>query len=831
MNKIEESLNKIFQDHRVVFWYDDQGKMVDQFDEVSMDGVEKIAVDNNEFAIKYKILRGQPAGKFLLYFANGEKPMSENWLLDLQLAYKEFYTDQEAMFLQEIGLDYHFKELVVAHSEFFQNKERRNKLKELIGERETEKELQFKMMAVVFNTTYHSLENYLHVFASQYIEGNDRIEKDLTRFNLQEPFWKLVQRKFNYESDAMSIYDFLMDVFTRNFSLTKKGRFIKESGILLSVWKDTLSHQESFKKVSDKVGADLKVTHLLENALLDNIIDDDIFQAIDKRIIHELAARLINQQIRVPALNEFIKKRENKYWYPTYKDFYTCLEHAGQMSEKIDNAIGQKIESVEQAAMIYAESWHMIDYHYRKFIFHYRETGQNSVLGELKEKVLKEYSNKWLLQINNKLQDQMNDVDEWIYKSQKAQVQFFKNHVKSFTTKAQRLFVIITDAMRYENGWELCQQLHAEKRFEAEVDYMISVLPSYTQLGMAALLPHTQLEIKGQDGNVFADGKATMGIQGRTKVLEANTGVRAVAILAEDFMQKNAATEGRQWVKEYDLIYIYHNRIDKTGDDTTTEEKVFDAVEAEIVFIKDILRKIANVNGSHVMITSDHGYLYQHEVVGDNDFAVSDVKGEVWKENRRFILGKNLEASKAMKHYSSAQLGLAGETEVMITKSTNRLRVKGAGFRFVHGGASLQEIVVPLIKVVWKREDTIKQTDIDIIQSTDKITTNILAVSFLQKELVNEKVQPRQLRTYLKSSDGTVLSDYFSYLFNANAGSERQREVKHRFQLSSAASSKYRNQQVTMVLEEPVEGTTQWKVYKTYMYTLNISFINDFDDL
>ncbi|MBK7637419.1 MAG: PglZ domain-containing protein [Saprospiraceae bacterium] len=110
--------------------------------------------------------------------------------------------------------------------------------------------------------------------------------------------------------------------------------------------------------------------------------------------------------------------------------------------------------------------------------------------------------------------------------------------MKSFTTKAQRLFVIITDAMRYENGWELCQQLHAEKRFEAEVDYMISVLPSYTQLGMAALLPHTHLEIKGQDGSVVADGKTTMGIQGRTKVLEANAGVRAVAILAEDFMQK-----------------------------------------------------------------------------------------------------------------------------------------------------------------------------------------------------------------------------------------------------------------------------------------------------
>ncbi|MFZ1703557.1 MAG: BREX-1 system phosphatase PglZ type A [Saprospiraceae bacterium] len=830
MNKIEESLFNIFQDHRVVFWYDDQGKMLDQFDEVSMDGVEKIAVDNNEFAIKYKILRGQPAEKFLLYFANGEKPMSENWLLDLQLAYKEFYTDQEAMFLQEIGLDYHFKELVVAHSEFFQSKERRNKLKELIGERDTEKELQFKMMAIVFNTNYANLETYIHAFASQYIEGNDKIEKELLRFHLQEPFWKMVQRKFNYQSDEVSIYDFMMDVFSRNFTLTRNGRTIKETGILLSLWKDTMSYQESFKKVSDKAAGDLKVTALLQNALLDTIIDDDIFQDIDKKIIHELAGRLINKEIRVQALSEFIKKRENKYWYNTYIDFYACLEHAGQMSEKIMLAEGQKIESIEQAASQYAESWHQIDYHYRKFVFHYRQSGQNSVLGPLKEKVLKEYSNKWLLQVNNNLQDKVNHVDEWIYRSQKAQVQFFKNHVKSFTARSQRLFVIITDALRYENGWELCQQLHAEKRFEADIEYMISPLPSYTQLGMAALLPHTQLEIKGQDGSVIADGQSTLGIQGRTKVLEMNSGVRAVAVKAEDFMLKNAATEGRQWVKEYDLIYIYHNRIDKTGDDTATEEKVFDAVEAEIVFIRELLRRIANVNGSHIYITSDHGYLYQHEVVGDNDFAVSDVKGEVWKENRRFILGKNLEASNAMKHYTSAQLGLAGDTEVMITKSTNRLRVKGAGFRFVHGGASLQEIVVPLIKVAWKREDTIKQTDIDIIQSTDKITTNILAISFLQKELVNEKVQPRQLRTYLKSSDETVLSDYFTYLFNATEGSERQREVKHRFQLSSAASSKYRNQQVTMVLEEPVEGTAQWKVYKTYMYTLNISFINDFDD-
>jgi hypothetical protein len=44
------------------------------------------------------------------------------------------------------------------------------------------------------------------------------------------------------------------------------------------------------------------------------------------------------------------------------------------------------------------------------------------------------------------------------------------------------------------------------------------------------------------------------------------------------------------------------------------------------------------------------------------------------------------------------------------------------------------------------------------------------------------------------------------------------------------ASVKYKNQRVKLLLEEPVDGTTKWKEYKTFQYTLNISFTNDFDD-
>ena len=143
----------------------------------------------------------------------------------------------------------------------------------------------------------------------------------------------------------------------------------------------------------------------------------------------------------------------------------------------------------------------------------------------------------------------------------------------------------------------------------------------------------------------------------------------------------------------------------------------------------------------------------------------------------------------------------------------------------------MQEIIIPIIKVTKKREDTTSQVDIDIIKTTDKITTNILPVSFIQSDLVSEKVLPRTIRTGIYAEGGELLSDQFNYNFDIEQGSERQREVKHRFQLMAKASGKYKNQRVKLILEEPVEGTTKWKQYKEYYYTLNISFTNDFDEL
>ncbi len=75
-----------------------------------------------------------------------------------------------------------------------------------------------------------------------------------------------------------------------------------------------------------------------------------------------------------------------------------------------------------------------------------------------------------------------------------------------------------------------------------------------------------------------------------------------------------------------------------------------------------------------------------------------------------------------------------------------------------------------------------------------------------------------------------LLSDIFSFNFDLEEGAERERAINHRFQLSAAASGKYKGQRVSLVIEEPVPNSSKWKTYAEHNYTLNISFMNDFDD-
>ena len=64
---IKESLINLFSKNRIVFWHDKKNEMLEEFQNIEIKGVEKIEVNNNEFSLKYKILKEEPNQNFLIY--------------------------------------------------------------------------------------------------------------------------------------------------------------------------------------------------------------------------------------------------------------------------------------------------------------------------------------------------------------------------------------------------------------------------------------------------------------------------------------------------------------------------------------------------------------------------------------------------------------------------------------------------------------------------------------------------------------------------------------------------------------------------------------------
>ena len=286
----------------------------------------------------------------------------------------------------------------------------------------------------------------------------------------------------------------------------------------------------------------------------------------------------------------------------------------------------------------------------------------------------------------------------------------------------------------------------------------------------------------------------------------------------------------RALVRDHDVIYVYHNRIDVTGDNRLSEEQVFEAVEDTLQDLILLIKRLNNANVSNMLVTTDHGFIYQNRAIEESDFSGSKAEGEtILSRHRRFVLGRGLNESPGLCKFTSAQLGLTGDVEVQIPKSINRLRVKGSGSRFAHGGATLQEVVIPVLKINKKRQSDVSSVEVDILRgASSTITSGQLAVVLYQTAVVTDKIQPRVLRAGIYSKAGDLISDRHELTFDFTADNSRERELPLRFVLTRE-SDEANGQEVILKLQEKHPGTSHYRDYKSLRYMMRRSFTSDFD--
>lgn len=829
-DRIAQALTKLFDRHRIVFWYDAKQELRDDFKALQLSGVEKVELTNNEYGIKYRLLREQPEQKFLLYREGPQPADLDNWLLDVQLAHGEFRTDQVAIWLSELELGLEFTDVVQAHAEFFQAIKRKDALKKLLKADDTAGQIRLKMLAVCAGSEPRMdavVENLLQELA----DGRDEKIKLIGRCSLDGFLWEQMTRCYGYKSDEPGIRDFAIELFKSCYAMGTDG-LVKLTGdalVFLKRWKDSRQFEGGFETLSEECAEVLGIEQDLAKRDFRELIELDYFRLIDQKIISDLVRAVAARTTSSGDVAIWVRQRRQGHWYREYRHLYEVVDYAAQFIHALGEA-KLSMDSLSEGVQRYSRFWYLLDQLYRKFTYHVRMSGQASLMGSLTEQIENLYSNNYLLKLGDHFQTFVDAASKWDALPVRKQKEFFEHWVRPFLRKDNKVCVIISDAMRYEIGDELLSLIRQEDRYSAELEPALSMLPSYTQLGMAALLPNKALAIAdNENGTVLVDGQSSQGTANRIKILGQAISQRATACKADELMAMKG-DDCRALVRDHDVIYVYHNRIDATGDKRESEERVFEAVEGTLQELIRLIKKLTGANANNLLVTSDHGFIYQNRAIDESDFSGVDAEGDqILFRDRRFVLGKGLAEASSLHKFTPEQLGLAGEVEVQIPKSINRLRLKGSGSRFVHGGASLQEVVIPVLKINKKRQSDVTAVEVDILRGASSIiTSGQLAVTMYQAGPVTDKIQPRALRAGIYTESGDLISDSHDLTFELSSDNPRERELQVRFVLTRKADEA-NGQEVILRLEEKHAGTSHYKEYKSLRYVMRRSFTSDFE--
>ena len=603
-------------------------------------------------------------------------------------------------------------------------------------------DLDCKMIAVVAKADQPELFNIICTLYHSCAEAGDGIDLDkspasweqIEKFELDMPFWEMVKASFGYTDETPSLKKFLVRLFVTDYAHHLKAVLPKplehlvlppagrhNAVVCLAQWRDSSSKAISYDRLSAEVASLINLEGYLSGLEINDQIDVMTFQAVEKSVASGLRDRVQStaDTINSEDVGAIATRRQAGHWASlnaagapevprkAYHALYDALVAAADFFA-LRNQHQQGFDFADPAKMLrsYEQELYRFDQLYRHFceaadVVEAQGWGN---LKPLRDSIEACYTNwfvpnlalAWGKFLEPKGPTHL--LADWRIDGMNNQHEFFRQHVRPRLEEAgnRRVYVIISDAFRYEAAQELASELNGKYRFEATLAAQLGVLPSYTALGMASLLPHNVLTYK-PNGDILVDGKATSLTEQRDEILKAVEGkaCKAPELLA---LKKE---QGRDLVKDKRVVYVYHNTVDAIGEQRATEGKTFDAVRMAIEELAALVSHIINnLNGNYVVVTADHGFLFTESAPGEPEKSKLDQKPEgAVKEKNRYLIGHHLPEQEAAWHgRTEVTAGAEGGMDFWIPKGPNLFHF-GGGARFVHGGAMLQEIVVPVITV------------------------------------------------------------------------------------------------------------------------------------
>tara|TARA_R110001599_G_scaffold150929_4_gene335456 strand:+ start:85543 stop:88077 length:2535 start_codon:yes stop_codon:yes gene_type:complete len=797
-NKIQDYFQR-YSHLRILFFFDEDEEYREEIEQLDLGNIRIAEYNNNAFRLKWQLADEWKKEKVFLYVPSPQpatqKELQDFPLLGLLVANKALQLDDVGSFMEEYGLQRHQKSLVSKYMKELKYAGVQEVCKPILSPGNFH-ETRLQQALVSAFLKFKKIESWGMITAKLLLLSDpaeakewNRVVKKIQGVDLEPEVCQHLKKVIGIPIKSLSqehvrtlAQSTFYNTVTQGLELdSSKDPYaslkVKDSAqithlnqMLHEVSRSTL--QPAFQALMESLGNDIKGQKLIEvygqETEFSEYTSDMIWAILVQMapLIKESPSRFIKRMERI-SLQDHIKESIRQ-----------CMSYVVQVA-KVHRSIKEHdqyiLDRPEEYIQEYIKDGYKVDSSYRRAISAYKQLDLIEAPALLNiEKIHQELNSVYETHT-----DQINR--EWLkclaqfqfdYRSIKEpkQYDFYETEIAPVD---QKVVVIISDALRYEAAQELLSEMHGDTRNTAEMRYMLASIPSKTNVGMCQLLPGNK---QFNSGDPTANDKSSSGTDNRNTILGlANEDSRAIQFSELEGLSREKQRE----IFKAQVVYVYHDVIDAMGDKRSSERRTFDAVKDAIDELKKFVKNLhAALNASKVLITADHGFLYNDREIQEKEKESIPVQDSIQSHNRFVLSSEKQDLDLGYSFPLSATTSFEEKVWVNIPYSVNRYKKQGVGHQFVHGGGSLQEVIIPLIESSRKRVDITKKVTPMLINADKlKVVSNILKVNILQESEVSRLEKERSIKVGLYV-DNELVSNQETLLLNFTSESPSERMVR-----------------------------------------------------
>jgi hypothetical protein len=473
-------------------------------------------------------------------------------------------------------------------------------------------------------------------------------------------------------------------------------RHEKECISFLKDWMKNATYKDEFKMLSELVekkydlsswAASQKTYVDIESSLnIERIFEKQMLLRINAtRTIKEFGNLLVTE-------SDHISRMSSHFWS---NEGEIVVWNALALAQKIINAVErassviEKANSASEMVQEYASNWWKIDNDYRTFRL---KTDSDDKLNTLSRHVKIKYRD-YQNQLNEKFLSLISKQKDLSIEGFSKQSEFWEN----VSSSKKRRAVILVDALRYELGQDLIANfLKLMRDTEISCEPLIASLPTLTPIGMSFLIPAGDIKIDVIDGNWQVQSSDCTGnlslVSERKKIIKKR---HPRATIFDDLEALISASEVE--LKQGNPIVVFTRELDCLGHDSGLLNLSLNYLGEYISGLSKTIKRLVIAGIEEIHIVSDHGFLIIEDIL-EADKIPLDKQSSILYAGHRCIVGKNLPEDLGVIFDLPDSEGL----KFCTPQGTGMFKKSGKN-EFIHGGVSLQEMVVPHIKITLKK--------------------------------------------------------------------------------------------------------------------------------